>query len=114
MEHAEREDLAGDVGDPIGRRVLELLTSDLEEDDSADLWNLMRREVAEVFHQNVFRKATTLPQDILSVALCARGILTLVYLNIWKRKILSELCVLWPSWIRPLTWRASTERSMPS
>ena len=77
MEHAEREDLAGDVGYPIGRRVLELLTSDLEEDDSADLWNLMRREVADVFDKNVFRKATTLPQDILSVALCARGILDL-------------------------------------
>ena len=43
MEHVERKDLAGDVGYPIGRRVLELLTSDLEEDDSADLWNLIRR-----------------------------------------------------------------------
>ena len=70
MEHAEREDLAGDVGYPIGRRVLELLTSDLEEDDSADLWILMRREVADAFDKNVFRKATTLPQDILSLALC--------------------------------------------
>ena len=57
--------------------MLELLTSDLVEDDSADLWNLMRREVADVFDKNVFRKATALPQDILSVALCARGILDL-------------------------------------
>ena len=53
---------AGDVGYPIGRRVLELLMSDVEEDDSGDLWNLMRRVVAEVFDQNVFRMATTLPR----------------------------------------------------
>ena len=59
------------------RRVLELLTGDLEEDDSADLWNLMRRVVAEVFEKNAFRKATTLPQDIQSVALCARNMLKL-------------------------------------
>ena len=51
--------------------------SDVEEDDGGDLWNLMRRVVAEVFDQNVFRMATTLPQEVLSVALCARGILDL-------------------------------------
>ena len=39
-----------------------------------NMWNLMRREVADVFYKNVFRKATTLPQDILIVALCVRGI----------------------------------------
>ena len=77
MEHAQSEAVAGDLGYPIGRRVLELLTGDLEEDCSADPWNLMRRVVAEVFENNVFRMATTPPKDIMSVALCARGILDL-------------------------------------
>ena len=62
MEYAEREDLAGDVGYPIGRRVLELLTSDLEEDDSADLWNLMRREVADVFDKNISARRLRCPR----------------------------------------------------
>ena len=77
MEHAQSEACAGDLGYPIGRRVLEFLTNEIEEDCSADLWNLMRRVVAEVFGQNVFRMATTLPQEVLSVALCARNILEL-------------------------------------
>ena len=77
MQHAQREAMAGDLGYPIGRRLLELLTSDLEEDSCADLWNLMRRLVAEVFDKSVFRLATVLPQEVLSVALCARGILDL-------------------------------------
>ena len=62
MEHAERDDLAGYVGYPIGRRVLELLTSDLDEDDSADLWNLMRREVADVFDKNVNARRLRCPR----------------------------------------------------
>ena len=77
MDHAQRETSAGDVGYPIGRRVLDVLTSDFDEDDSADLWNLMRKVVAGVFDKNAHRMATMLPQDILSVALCARGILDL-------------------------------------
>ena len=77
MQHAQNEAMAGDLGYPIGRRLFELLTSDLEEDTSADLWNVMRQVVAEVFEKGVFRMATSLPQDILSVALCARGVLDL-------------------------------------
>ena len=79
MEHARSEALAGDFGYPIGRRVMEFLTNEfeVEEDSSADLWNLMRRSVAEVFEKDVFRMATTLSNDILSVALCAREVLDL-------------------------------------
>ena len=57
--------------------MIECLTNEFEEDGSADLWNFMRRVVAEVFDQNVFRMATTLSNDILSVALCAREVLDL-------------------------------------
>ena len=74
MEHARSERLAGDLGYPIGQRVVEFLTKEFEEDSSADLCNFMRR-VADVFDQSVFRMATTLPNEILSVALSARGVL---------------------------------------
>ena len=42
-----------------------------------DLWNLARRVVAQVFDKNAYRMATSLPQDILLVALSARGIVDL-------------------------------------
>ena len=74
MEHARSEALAGDFGYQIGQRVLEFQTNEFEEDGSENLWNFMRRVVAEVFDQNVFRMATTLRHEILSVALCSRGI----------------------------------------
>ena len=77
MECAQSEARAGDQGFPIGRRVLELLLSELEEESDEDFWNLMRRVVAEVFDRSVFRKATSLPQEILIVASCARGVLDL-------------------------------------
>ena len=41
------------------------------------VWAAIRRLVAEVFRKDVFRMATTLPQDILAVALAARGVLDL-------------------------------------
>ena len=69
--------MVGDLGYAIGRRVIEFLTSEFEDGSSGDLWNCMRRVVADVFGQSVFRMATTLPNDILSVALSARGVLEL-------------------------------------
>ena len=43
----------------------------------SSVWAGVRRVVAEVFGKSVFRMATTLPQDILAVALAARGIVDL-------------------------------------
>ena len=57
------EATSGDLGYPIGRRLFELLRSDLEEDSSEDL--------------SVFRMATSMPHYIFSAALCARGVLDL-------------------------------------
>ena len=76
MEHAESAAAAGDDGYPIGRRLLDLLKSEAEEAE-VDLWNHARRAVAEVFDKSVYRMATALPQDILAVALCVRGVLDL-------------------------------------
>ena len=49
-----------DVNKSVEASQFELLMSDVEEDDSGDLWNLMRRVVAEVFDQNVFAPSSTL------------------------------------------------------
>jgi len=38
---------------------------------------LLRRAVAEVFEQRIFRMATALPQDLLAVVISARGVLDL-------------------------------------
>ena len=82
MEHARSESVAGDFGYAIGKRLCEVVLDegcDDEEPGSASatvssVWAGVRRLVAEVFGKSVFRMATTLPQDILAVALAARGI----------------------------------------
>ena len=85
MERTEVEAMGGDFGYAIGRRLREVL-GDTEAGDQApvsdsaaapDAWSHVRRLVAEVFQQNVLRMATALPQDVLAVALSARGILDL-------------------------------------
>ena len=85
MEHARSETLAGDFGYTIRKRIREVIMDsgcDDEEPGSAsavesNVWAAIRRLVAEVFRKDVFRMATTLPQDILAVALAARGVLEL-------------------------------------
>ena len=85
MEHAAAEAAAGDFGYAIGKRVRELVLegdSDDEEPVSdspagSGVWARVRRLVAEVFGKSIFRMATALPQDILVVALAARGVLDL-------------------------------------
>ena len=71
MSHATSEASAGDQGYPIGRRVLDLLANE-DDDSGADLWNLVRREFAEVFKENVLRVAHSLPQELLAVVLSVR------------------------------------------
>ena len=85
MEHTRSEGVAGDFGYAIGRRLWEVTLDDgcdNEEPSSASatassVWTGVRRLVAEVFGKSVFRMATTLPQDILAVALAARSIVDL-------------------------------------
>ena len=85
MARAETEPAAGDFGFAIGMRLREvILDGDLEDAepvaDSAAVsgaWVRVRGLVADVFGKSVFRMATTLPQDILAVALAARGIVDL-------------------------------------
>ena len=85
MGLAVSEAAAGDFGHAIGKRVRELLLEgepvDAEPDSadapSYDARGRARRLVAEVFGQNVYRMATSLSQDIIAVALAARGILDL-------------------------------------
>ena len=72
MQVAGTEAAVGDVGYTIGRRVLHMITEESEDPDP-DLWGLVRRAVAEVFGQGVFRVAASLPQEVLAVALSARG-----------------------------------------
>ena len=85
MEHGRTEAVAGDFGYAIGNRLREVI-SDGDSDDEdpgpagaagSRAWAEVRRLVADVFGKSVFRMATTLPQDILAVALAARGILDL-------------------------------------
>ncbi|CAK0889497.1 unnamed protein product [Prorocentrum cordatum] len=85
MGLAVSEAAAGDFGHAIGKRVRELLLEgepvDAEPDSTDapgyDARGRARRLVAEVFGQNVYRVATSLSQDIIAVALAARGILDL-------------------------------------
>ena len=82
MQRAQSEARAGDGGYPIGQRVFAMLMDASGEDasyvdDGNMLWNLVRRVVAQVFGRNVYRMATSLPQDILLVALSARGVVDL-------------------------------------
>ena len=82
MEHARSETIAGDFGYAIGKRLREFILGDGCDDEEpgsasatvSSVWAGVRRLVAEVFGKSVFRMATTLPQDILAVALAARGI----------------------------------------
>ena len=76
MLHARGEAAAGDAGYAIGRRALDLLAGEADDPDF-DVWNLVRRVVADVFGHSVFRVASSLPQEVLAVALCARGVLDL-------------------------------------
>ena len=76
LDHAKREATAGDAGYAIGRRLLETLVGEAGEED-ADFWNLARRMVADVFGHSAYRIATSFPQDVFVVALCAREILDL-------------------------------------
>ena len=68
MHHAASEAAAGDAGYAIGRRVHNLLTEEADDSD-ADVWNLARRSVAEVFGQNVLRAVHSLSQEMVAVAL---------------------------------------------
>jgi len=85
IQHAQNEAMAGDCGYAIGKRLHEIILETHEDDaepvseSAADLenWTRVRRMVAEVFGRSAFRMATALPQDILAVALAARGILDL-------------------------------------
>ena len=85
MEHARSETLAGDFGYTIRKRIREVIMDsgcDDEEPGSAsaiesNVWAAIRRFVAEVFRQNVFRMATTHSQNILAVVLAARGVVDL-------------------------------------
>ena len=85
MARAETEAASGDFGFAIGKRLHEvILDGDLEDaepvPDSASVSGArvrVRGLVADVFGKSVFRMATTLPQDILAVALAARGIVDL-------------------------------------
>ena len=85
MAHARAEAAAGDLGHTIGEQFWELLLDGYGDDaepvsDSAAVprvWVQVRRLVADVFGEAVFRMAATLPQDILAVALAARGIVDL-------------------------------------
>ena len=40
MDHVHSEAMAGDEGFPIGRRVLELRTSEVEEESVVDSWDV--------------------------------------------------------------------------
>ena len=85
MQHAGSEGVAGDFGYAIGKRLREIILDDGCDDEEpgsasatvSSVWAGVRRLVAEVFGKSVFRMATTLPQDILAVALAACGILDL-------------------------------------
>ena len=85
MERARSESVAGDFGYAIGKRLLEAIVDEGCDDEEpgsvsatvSSVWAGVRRLVAEVFGKSVFRMATTLPQDILAVALAARGIVDL-------------------------------------
>ena len=76
LDHAKREATAGDAGYAIGRRLLDTLLGEAAEEE-VDLWNHARRMVANVFGKNAYRMATSFPQEVFVVALCARGILDL-------------------------------------
>ena len=78
MQWAQSEATAGDAGYPIGKRLFAMLMDDAgAPEGDVDLWNLVRRMVAQVFDKNAYRMATSLPQDILLVALSARGVVEL-------------------------------------
>ena len=78
MQWAQSEAMAGDAGYPIGKRLFAMLMDDAgAPEGDVDLWNLVRRMVAQVFDKNAYRMATSLPQDILLVALSARGVVEL-------------------------------------
>ena len=74
MQRAQNEGMAGDAGFPIGKHIYGMLMDEAGVPDSdVGLWNLVRRMVAQVFDKNAYRMATSLPQDILLVALSVRG-----------------------------------------
>ena len=95
MQLARAEGAAGDRGYAIGRRVLDIVLEDSQDanapaasaaaapgsasvaNDIPDVWDAMRRAVAEVFERSAFRMTTSLPQDVLVVALSARGAMDL-------------------------------------
>ena len=85
MARAGAEAAAGDFGFAIGKRLREvILGGDLEGAEPASdnaavsgAWARVRGLVADVFGKSAFRMATTFPQDILAVALAARGVVDL-------------------------------------